>query len=232
MVPPWPWNTLQQFAGQRVDLVGIQRTEQRPEAADECVDVERGRRPGQRDRLSRLQFPHRPRPLFEGQITITDEVLVAHRRLGALGERQSLVDGEVDRDGAVLVQGQVLDLADLDTGDADEVPALEARHIREHRAVGGTRVESELPEHRHQNEHEDQAQHGEQRHTRRRCGVFAFSWLSLRAGGGAPAAAGRAVFRRARTPVRRRRCAGVGRQRARRRAAGVPDPRRFRILPW
>ena len=35
---------LQQFAGQRVHLVGIQRPEQRPEAADKSVDVERRRR--------------------------------------------------------------------------------------------------------------------------------------------------------------------------------------------
>ena len=30
----------EQFAGQRVDLIGIQRAEQRPEPADQCVDVE------------------------------------------------------------------------------------------------------------------------------------------------------------------------------------------------
>ena len=127
----------QQFAGQRVDLVGIQRTEQRPETADQRVDVEGGGGPRERNRLSRLQFAHRARSFFQGQIAVADQVLVAHRRLGALGERQTLVDGEVDGDGAVLVQGDVLDLADLDTGDADEVAALEPGHVREHRVVGG-----------------------------------------------------------------------------------------------
>ena len=181
---------LEQFAGQRVDLVGIQRAEQRPEAADERVDVERGRGPGQRDRLSRLQSAHRARALLERQIPVADQVFVAHRRPGALGERQPLVDGEVDGDGAVLVQGEVSDLADLDTGDAHEVAALEARHIREHRAVGGARVEPELPEHRHQSEQEDQAHHGEQHHPHQRAGRSCLSWLLLRFGGSASGRSG------------------------------------------
>ena len=53
---------LEQFAGQRVDLVGVQRSKQRPEAADQGVDVERGGGPGQRNRLSRLQFATEPGP--------------------------------------------------------------------------------------------------------------------------------------------------------------------------
>src|SRR6202022_5183512 len=105
------------------------------------------------------------RSFFERQITVTDQVFVAPRRLGAFRERQPPVDGKVDLDGPVLMQLKVFHLSHFDTGDADEVSAFEARDIREDRAVGGACVKPELPEHRHQNEYEGKADNGEQRYT-------------------------------------------------------------------
>ena len=41
IVAPWPWKALDQLTGQRVDLIRIQRAKQRPEAADQRVEVQR-----------------------------------------------------------------------------------------------------------------------------------------------------------------------------------------------
>jgi hypothetical protein len=102
------------------------------------------------------------RSVLERQISVADEILVTHRRPGALRQREALVDGEDDRHGAVLVQGHVADLADLDTGDADEVAALESRDVGEDGAVAHPRVEPKLTEDGHQGEHEDQADSSEE----------------------------------------------------------------------
>ena len=152
----------QQFTGQRVDLIRVQRTEQRSETADQCVDVEGGRGARERNRLSGLQFAYRTGSVFQGEIAVADQILIPHGRLRALGQDDLVVDGELDVDSAVLVQGHVPDLADLDTGDAHEVAALEPRDVGEDRVVGACGVEPELAEHRNENEHEDEAHRGEQ----------------------------------------------------------------------
>ena len=99
-----PLENPQQLAGQGVDLIGIQRPEQRAETADQCVDVQCGRSTRQRNRRARRQPAWRPGALFEREIAVTDQVFVAHDGFGALGEPQSFVDGEVDADRAVAMQ--------------------------------------------------------------------------------------------------------------------------------
>jgi len=96
-----------------------------------------------------LEFADRSGSRLKGQVPIADEVLVADRRPGALGQRHVLVEGEGHVDGPVLVQGHRGDLADLDPRDAHEVAAFEAGGVAEQRVVGGPRVEPELAEHGH-----------------------------------------------------------------------------------
>ncbi len=155
----------QQFAGQRVDLIGIQRPEQRAEAPDQRIDVERGRCSCQRNRRTRRQPARRPGAFFKREITVTDQVFVAHDRFGAVGEPHPFGYCEADGDCAVAVQGKVADLADLHPGDADEVAGLQTRYVAKHCVISGAVLEAQLSEDRDEREREYQAHRREQRHT-------------------------------------------------------------------
>ena len=63
--------------------------------------------------------------LLQCQIAAADQVVVADGGPAALGQHHRVVGGELDQHGGVVADGDVLDLADLDPGDADEVAALQ-----------------------------------------------------------------------------------------------------------
>ena len=179
-----PLENTQQFTGQRIDLIGIQRSEQRAEAPDQRIDVQCGRCAGQRNRRTRRQPAGRPRALFEREVAVTDQVLVAHDSFGALGEPHPVVDCEADGDRAVAMQRQVADLADLHPGDADEVAGLQTGYVRENCLIGGSVLKAQLPEHRDQGKREQQAHRREERDT---CPEFQGARPSSSAhGGGCP----------------------------------------------
>lgn len=122
---------LDQLAGQHIDLVGIQRVEQRAEAADQCVQVQCRRRPRQRDGVAGLELSGSPGSCLEREIAPTDQVRIADDRLAAFGQHHGVVGAELDHRGAVILDRDLLDLADFNPRDADEVAALEPRHIAE-----------------------------------------------------------------------------------------------------
>ena len=97
IVAPSPWNAVNQLAGQRVDLVGVQRAEQRPEAADQRVEIQCRFGAAQRDGVPGLQSDRAAGALLERQVTAADEVVVADHRPAALGEHHRVVGAEFDQ---------------------------------------------------------------------------------------------------------------------------------------
>ena len=74
--------------------------------------------------LSGFEFAYPARPVLERKVAVADQVLITHHRPRALGQREVPVDGELDGHGAVLVQGHVTDLADLDAAIRTKLPPL------------------------------------------------------------------------------------------------------------
>ena len=110
--------------GDAVDLLRIQRPEQRLEATDQRVEVQRRLGACQRDESAWRQgaFSALPGPSAEFQVPVADEVLVADLRGRRLIELHRAVDGEVDADPLVsLDQVDFFDLADFYAGGADEL---------------------------------------------------------------------------------------------------------------
>ncbi len=105
-----PLECRDQLAGQRVDLVGIQRPEQRPEPADQRVQIQRRRGAGQRDRVARVELLGAAGAFLERQIAAADEVVVADDGPGALGEHHRVVGGELDQRRRVVLDGDFLTL--------------------------------------------------------------------------------------------------------------------------
>ena len=95
MVPPWPWKIVMIDCGDVVDLVGVERPEQRAEAADQRVEVERGLGALQRDGRACGQ-PLVVVAALELHVAIADQVQVADRRRRALEQLEITLDGEVD----------------------------------------------------------------------------------------------------------------------------------------
>ena len=151
IVPPWPCRALNQLAGQRIHLIGIQRPEQRPETADQRVQVQRRRGAGQRDRVARLELLGAAGTLLQRQVAAADQVVVADDGPAALGQHHRVVGGELDQRRRIGLNRNLFHLADLDTGDADEVVVLQPGHVGELGPVGvGLLAEAQLPEHREQ----------------------------------------------------------------------------------
>jgi hypothetical protein len=61
---------------------------------------------------------------LQGQIAATDHVVVTDRRPAAVGQHDRAISGEADAQAGVGIELDALDLADLDTGDADQVAGL------------------------------------------------------------------------------------------------------------
>ena len=76
MVPPWPWKTVMIDWRDVVDLVRVQRPEQRPETADQRVEIERRLGVRQRDECRRRQDPVGALAVaaLELQVAVTDQV--------------------------------------------------------------------------------------------------------------------------------------------------------------
>ena len=95
---------------------------------------------------------------LQRQIAAADQVVVPDDGPAALGQHHRVIGGELDQRGGIGLNGNVLDLADLDAGDADEVALLEPGHVGELGLVGvGLLPEAQLREHREQREHAEQA---------------------------------------------------------------------------
>ena len=136
--------------------------------------------------------------LLQRQIAAADQVVVADDGPAALGQHHRIVGGELDQRRRVGLNRDLLDLADLDAGDADEVAGLQPGHVGELGPVGvGLLAEAQLPEHREQTEHTEQAHRQEDGEAPARLArMFAFmavtshgvvsAWVSGRSGRPAP----------------------------------------------
>ena len=92
MVPPCPWNTLSSSPDNALTWSGSSARNSGRNPPISASMSSAGDGSFERNRLSRLQFAHRARAVFEGQIPVADQVLVADGCPGALGQRQPFVD--------------------------------------------------------------------------------------------------------------------------------------------
>ena len=127
---------LDQVHAQLVDLLGLQRLEERLEAVEERGEVERGAGLLDRDGVAVLQ-PLRldVRALLEREVAVADEVEEPDLRARGRGQRHVGLDPERHQRVVALVVLDLLDLADADPGDPDVVALLEHRRGGEDRLV-------------------------------------------------------------------------------------------------
>ncbi len=138
------------MAGERVHLGGgVQRAEQWPEPADHGVKIQCRRGATQRDRVAGPQFLGSARAFLDRQVAVPpDQVVVLDDSPAAVGEYHGVVGPpELDLHGGIVSDGEVLDLADFHTGDADEVLAFQSTDVGEHSGVGLLAIEAQLREH-------------------------------------------------------------------------------------
>src|SRR5690606_9605 len=137
-----------------------ERSQQRPETADQRIEIERRPGPFDGDRRAGRQRPA-IRARLQLQIAVADQVLIADRRGGGGEQRHRVVDGELDAHRAVAAaDGDADHLADLDTGGPDELTGAQTADIAELGGVAHGAVEPDLAEH-------DDDQRGEQQQDRR-----------------------------------------------------------------
>ena len=158
---------LHQVHAQLVDLLGVERLEQRLEPVEERGQVEGRRGPGHRDGVAPLEPGAGLRGIdgdptdpvveavgqrvavlvarLEGEIAVADQVEEAH--LGARGGRERYVGVHLERHHGLvaLVVLDLLDLADADAGHADVVALLEHRRVGEDRLVLVASPKPKLP---------------------------------------------------------------------------------------
>src|SRR5690606_2386991 len=88
---------LDDLVRQLVHVVRRERAEQRLEAVEQLVQVQRGRGAFERDRVARLQrATRRAVALFQRDVALADEVAVLDRRLDAGGQSPAPFDVELD----------------------------------------------------------------------------------------------------------------------------------------
>ena len=133
---------------------------QRAEASDQGVQVKCRLGPAQRDGGPRVQFLDSAGAFLKCHVSATDEVVVSDDCLAAFGEHHRVVCGELDAHIGVGLDGDALDLADLDTADAHEVAALQPGHVHELGVVGLHVFETELTEDEEHKTHCHQAHDG------------------------------------------------------------------------
>jgi hypothetical protein len=144
--------------GDVVDLLWVECPEQRPEAADQGIEVECRFGAVDRDGAAR-GHPAVAVAALELEVAVADQVEVAHRCGRLVEQRKRTVDREVDLGPATaLDQFDVGDLADLDTRRADELPGPQPADIAEDRRVAGGAIEAHLAEH-HDDDRAAQQQH-------------------------------------------------------------------------
>ena len=123
---------------QRVDVVGVERAEQRLEAVEQGVEVERRRRARHRDQLvgglARVLPALR---LDQGEVPPADEVEVAQLGAGGGAHRQVGLHLEADPRRRVGGQADLGDAADAHSSDHHVVAGPGAAGRAEDRGVGG-----------------------------------------------------------------------------------------------
>src|SRR5690606_3222009 len=85
-------------------------------------------------------------PLLKCHEALADQVLVLNDGPVTFGQHNGVVNGEDDKDCAVVLHHNVFDLADLDPGDAHEVAGLQSRGVGEDGLVGRFPAEPDLAE--------------------------------------------------------------------------------------
>ena len=121
-------------------LSGFKRPEHRLEATDQRVEVQRRRRPRQRDESARRHDLVGAVALaaLELQVAVADQVEVADLRGRRLVQRDRAVDVEFHPHPLAAVdQLEVVDLADLHPGGADELARPQPTDVGELGGVAG-----------------------------------------------------------------------------------------------
>lgn len=160
IVPPCPWKTVISDWAMVLTYIRVKGFEERFEAADECVEVERGLGAFHGDDPAGHQRCGRyvDGSLFEFEEAVADEVGVADARPRPVIDGQGLVDVERDDDGVtVCVEVDLADLADLDSGGTDELTGPDSAGIAELCEIGVRAIEPQLTE-----DHDDQRGEGQQ----------------------------------------------------------------------
>ena len=116
--------------------------------------------------------------LFQCQVSAADEVVVADGRAGAFGEHRRRGNGELDVQSRIAVEGNLFDLAHLDTGDADEIAATQTGDVGKVRVVDRLVLEAKLAEDENHKRYRQQAHHRVDGETPQRAAQI-FSHVSL-----------------------------------------------------
>jgi hypothetical protein len=124
-----------------VDLLGVERGEQRLEPVEQNGEVERRARALDRDGAACGQRPaRRARALLEGEIALPDEVAVEDRRPHRCRQRLVLRHAELDLGQPPVDDPHVVDAADDHARDPDVVAGQQAAGVGEARGVAGARA--------------------------------------------------------------------------------------------
>ena len=127
------------------------------QSAEQQVEVKRRRGAVDRNLTAGRQPPGRARTVDEVEVTITDQVEVANRRLGAVGEHDAAVGVEFHHNLFVRLQRDTVDGAHPDAGDPHRISGLQTRRIVEDRRIAGCRTGAVLAE-------DEEQKRGQHRH--------------------------------------------------------------------
>ena len=148
-----PTLALQQLddgAADRVDLVGVQALEHRPQSAQQRIEIQRRLGVLGVDRPARRQLAQLPGPGRDLQEPVADQVVVSDHRARRRVQRVARVDSEFHVNGVVRVELEARHRTDRYSGDADLLAGLEPRRVGKGCVVSVFGAEPEITEDHHQ----------------------------------------------------------------------------------